>query len=106
MSEHIGNGAKMHEALKTALDLILPQCNGGTAFAKACNEVANKIIDALAAPPRNCDHYKTPEEADEAFRKLCRSHISCMGCQCLYFKESCKATFLYAEYNEKKEVTK
>lgn len=45
----------MREALEAARDLLLPQCNGGTAFAKACGETVNKIMDALSAPPRNCD---------------------------------------------------
>ena len=27
--------------------MLLPQCNGGTAFAKACGETVNKIMDAL-----------------------------------------------------------
>ena len=37
----------MREALEAARDLLLPQCNGGTAFAKACGETVNKIMDAL-----------------------------------------------------------
>lgn len=46
---------KLREALEAARDLLLPQCNGGTTFAKACGETVNKIMDALSAPPRNCD---------------------------------------------------
>lgn len=42
-----GNAAAMREALEAARDLLLPQCNGGTAFAKACGETVNKIMDAL-----------------------------------------------------------
>lgn len=37
----------MREALEAAHDLLLPQCNGGTEFAKACGETVNKIMDAL-----------------------------------------------------------
>ena len=37
----------IREALEAARDLLLPQCNGGTAFAKACGETVNKIMDAL-----------------------------------------------------------
>ena len=54
-SLQVGNIAAMYDALKKARDLILPQCNGGTAFAKACGAVVNEIIAALSAPPRNCD---------------------------------------------------
>lgn len=51
------NAAAMREALEAVRDLLLPQCNGGTAFAKACGETVNKILDALSAPPRNCDRF-------------------------------------------------
>lgn len=54
-SLQVGNIAAMREALESARDLILPQCNGGTEFAKACGETVNKIMNALAKPPRNCD---------------------------------------------------
>jgi hypothetical protein len=37
----------MREALEAARDLLLPQCNGGTEFAKACGETVNKIMEAL-----------------------------------------------------------
>lgn len=54
-SLQVRNIAAMCDALKKARDLILPQCNGGTAFAKACGAVVNEIIAALSAPSRNCD---------------------------------------------------
>ena len=54
-SLQVGDIAAMREALELARDLILPQCNGGTEFAKACGETVNKIMNALAKPPRNCD---------------------------------------------------
>lgn len=47
------NGAAMREALEAARDLLLPQCNGGTAFAKACGEIVNKIMDALKTSDGN-----------------------------------------------------
>ena len=43
----IMNNTSMREALEAARNLLLPQCNGGTAFAKACGETVNKIMDAL-----------------------------------------------------------
>lgn len=54
-SLQVGNIAAMREALESARDLILPHCNGSTEFAKACGETMNKIMNALAKPPRNCD---------------------------------------------------
>ena len=54
-SLQVGDIAAMREALESARDLILPQCNGGTEFAKACGETVNKIMNAFAKPPRNCD---------------------------------------------------
>lgn len=59
--------AAMRAALEAARDLLLPHCNGRTAFAKACGETVNKIMDALAAPPRNCDRFYL-DEAYERFR--------------------------------------
>ena len=54
-SLQVGDIAAMREALESARDLILLQCYGGTEFAKACRETVNKIRNALAKPPRNCD---------------------------------------------------
>ncbi|MBQ4198651.1 MAG: hypothetical protein II649_02095 [Kiritimatiellae bacterium] len=65
--DNSGNAAAMRGALEAARDLLLPQCNGGTAFAKACGETVNKIMDALAAPPRNCDLYNSYGDAIRAF---------------------------------------
>lgn len=61
------NSAAMREALEAARDLLLPQCNGGTAFAKACGETVNKIMDALKEErTSNCNaaaHTMTLDEA-------------------------------------------
>lgn len=54
-SLQVGDMAAMRDALESARDLILPHCNGGTEFAKACGKTVNKIMNALAKPPRNCD---------------------------------------------------
>jgi hypothetical protein len=54
-SLQVGDIAAMREALESARDLILPHCNGSTEFAKGCGETVNKIMNALAKPPRNCD---------------------------------------------------
>lgn len=62
--------SKQREALEAARDLILPQCNGGTAFARACGEVVNKIMSALAAPRKNCERFQTYDEAAEEYDRL------------------------------------
>lgn len=62
--------SKQREALEAARDLILPQCNGGTAFARACGEVVNKIMSALAAPAKNCERFQTYDEAAEEYDRL------------------------------------
>ena len=67
------NAAAMREALEAARDLLLPRCNGGTAFARVCGETVNKIMDALSAPPRNCD-VGTAEEQEVRFKRFCESH--------------------------------
>jgi hypothetical protein len=54
-SLQVGDMAAMRDALESARDLILPHCNGSTEFAKGCGETVNKIMNALAKPPRNCD---------------------------------------------------
>ena len=56
-------------------------------------------------PERNCDHYKTVEEAVKAYWAFCEAHYhdSCKGCP-FTGKGGCLANFLYAEY--KPEVKK
>ncbi|MBR3958061.1 MAG: hypothetical protein IKJ89_09445 [Kiritimatiellae bacterium] len=76
------NSAAMREALEAVRDLLLPQCNGGTAFAKACGETVNKIVDALSAPPRNCD-VGTANEQAERFLQFCRPQ-NCKKCKVYY----------------------
>ena len=103
------NSAAMREALEAARDLLLPQCNGGTAFAKACGETVNKIMDALSAPPRNCD-VGTAEEQTERFKDLCRKYrcgpgprANCKGCPIQHESPHVGCTFAWAQmpYNEK-----
>lgn len=60
-SSHVGNEAKMREALSVARELLLPQCNGGTSFSIACAVALVKIDSALAEPIRNCDAFSKAE---------------------------------------------
>ena len=74
-------------------------------------------MDCLADQPpdqtscdRNCDHYKTPEEAYDAWGKFCTAHYDdnvyegCKTCPLDKGKGGCFGKFLYAEY--KPEATK
>lgn len=90
------NSAAMREALEAVRDLLLPQCNGGTAFAKACGETVNKIMDALSAPPRNCD-VGTAEEQSERYDKFCDIHDCRSDCP-LFKADSCELAWAQMPY--------
>ena len=53
--------------------MLLPQCNGGTAFAKACGETVNKIMDALKQERTSNGNAAAMREAVEK----CRHVIHC-----------------------------
>lgn len=92
---------KMFDALEMARDFLLPQCNGGTAFAKGCSHVVNRIMDALAEQPRNCDRFNTATEAMDALKRIhhecaennhpCRE--DCPDCG----KEKCAIAWLFGK---------
>ena len=90
-SLQVGNIAAMYDALKKARDLILPQCNGGTAFAKACGAIVNEIIAALSAPPRNCDVGTAEEQADR-FNKFCGKQGGKCEIEPIYFHQMKRLT--------------
>lgn len=96
-----GNSKAMRDALEAARDLLLPQCNGGAAFAKACGETINKIMDALSAPPRNCD-VGTAKEQSARFDKFCYDHRSsgkgCGGCPFLNCESCCELAWAQMPY--------
>lgn len=96
--ETLANMAAMREALEAARDLLLPQCNGGTAFAKACGETVNKIMDALAKPPRNCD-VGTAEEQSERHDEFCDIHDCRSDCP-LFKADSCELAWAQMPYKE------
>jgi len=100
LRKQLGNAAAMRKALEAARDLLLPQCNGGTAFAKACGETVNKIMDALSAPPRNCDLYRTKKEAQEAFLGEACDH-PCENCWVEDINNECGVDWLLAPATEK-----
>ena len=78
-SLQVGDMAKMREALEAARDLLLPQCNGGTAFAKACGETVNKIMDALSAPARK-DVVRKDCSTDCVLYNKCSGRVKCAEC--------------------------
>ncbi len=103
LRKQIGNAAAMRKALEAARDLLLPQCNGGTAFARACGETVNKIMDALAKPPRNCD-VGTAGEQYNRFDEFCMRHYkegNVMKCgQCPFSEPTCKFAWAQMPYTE------
>ena len=65
-----GNAAAMREALEK-ITALLGECYNGELYEKADEAIA--VADAaLAAPPRNCDKYKTPEESIRMFESYIR----------------------------------
>ena len=49
---------------------------------------------------RNCDHYKTVEDAEKAYWAFCNAyyHDSCEGCPFQKHSPLCITQFLYAMY--------
>ena len=52
--------------------MLLPQCNGGTAFAKACGETVNKIMDALKEERTSDCNAAAMREALIEIRDICQ----------------------------------
>lgn len=72
----VGNGAKMHEALKQILAL---------AKARGLFEIQSLSETALAEPPRNCD-VGTVEERAKRYHEFCRGRV-CETCPALTAKK-------------------
>ena len=86
--EPVGDAAKLREALRECAQYIA--CVGGIGVGEVTindnvhlipEELTQKAIAALAAPPRNCD-VGTAQEQDERFHRFCVKHHtgSCAGC--------------------------
>ena len=78
---------------------------------RACEEERKKNrktgeVKPEEKPERNCDHYKTPEEAYAAWREFCTDHYDdkvkvgegCRGCPFNKCKAGCFVHFIYAKY--------
>lgn len=57
----------MREALELCKDRLLAAKILGIGKRVAINEMLNAVMSALDAPPRNCERFKTKEEAALAF---------------------------------------
>ena len=84
----LGDAAKLREALRECAQYIA--CVGGIGVGEVTindnvhlipEELTQKAIAALSAPPRNCD-VGTAQEQDERFHRFCVKHHtgSCAGC--------------------------
>ena len=79
---HLGNAAKMREALSRILG-IADHLQTRFAIPKLASEEILELKQiaesALSAPPRNCD-VGTPEEQSARFDAHCRKHMGCLTC--------------------------
>ena len=68
---HLGNAAKMREALEYALDRLLLWNYTNRYTARMALGVVNKLNAAISAPPRNCDRPEcaTTKAAQDVWRK-------------------------------------
>ena len=95
---HLGNGAKLREALEFAEDEL---------WAHGLFDASKRIASALAAPPRNCDKYATADEAlkaqEQMFNDSNFANGECkLGCpECDNPRVGCKIAWLFAPATEK-----
>ena len=85
ISEHVGNAAKMREALVKA-DAALSRISQSAWFVdanfsetKEVIDAGNAIEEALSAPPRNCD-VGTADEQHARFYSFCDKVEECKEC--------------------------
>lgn len=109
-SHAVGNAAAMREAVETALTTIRGVING--TIARTNNSVfdcRDRLKAALAASARNCDRYKTAEDAYDAFDEITHADIekydecrqNCPMCdEKLYIP--CEVKWLFAPATERK----
>ena len=68
---HLGNAAKIREAVENALDRLLLWNYTNQYTARMALGVVNKLYAAISAPPRNCDRPEcaTTKAAQDVWRK-------------------------------------
>ena len=112
---HLGNSAKMREALNEARRFVLASAQRADrdllvsdekrgVYVLTPKDTLVKIDAALSAPPRNCD-VGTVEEQAERFHAFCKSNkqpgdvYSCERCQ-LNSIEDCELAWAQMPYEE------
>ena len=104
---HLGNSAKMREALDSIYNKLETLDVEEDSYAdEVISSVKSDIVAALSAPPRNCD-VGTVEEQAERFHAFCKSNkqcgdvYSCERCQ-LNSIEDCELAWAQMPYDEAK----
>lgn len=68
-SSQVGNVAAMREALEQFVEYSNLVCKMGMFTRNRLVTLTEKARDAISAPPRNCDLYRTKKELDAAYEK-------------------------------------
>lgn len=98
----VGNTAKMRKALEQVK--LIAECTSGLQFADndKLRDIAQTAEAALAAPPRNCDVYKTVEELVYAMKDFCDNRVKlgfgCKECPLWAPVGGCAIAFAYDAY--------
>lgn len=102
---HLGNADKMREALDSIYNKLETLDVEADSYAdEVIASVKSDIVDALSAPPRNCD-VGTSEEQAERFHAFCKSNkqpgdvYSCDSCR-LNSIEDCELAWAQMPYEE------
>lgn len=89
------NMAKARAALEYVQEMLYVDCNGEVHIcANEVKRISDKIKDALAAPPRNCDKYATVEEAKKRFEVAYKDKVGFIN----FYKDT--FAWLYADADE------
>ena len=83
---HLGNAAKMRDALKEFVEYSNLVCKMGMFNRDRLFSITKKASDALSASARNCD-VGTAEEQAERFHAFCASNKKCGD---VYSSERCQ----------------
>lgn len=80
--------------------LKLSTCGMSNAYKDRLRVLADAVDREKAKPIRNCDKYRTANDADAAFEKMCLTRL-CKDCEFDKIREtksrSCRISWLYAE---------
>lgn len=106
-----GNATEIRESLLMGIKSVIDKCMDilnkipdGCEYDGLIDDVADELCDfreshvnkALFVPQRNCDKFKTPEEAYEGFVKFC-DKSSCSKCRFSRNSSTCLLSWLYEE---------